>query len=312
MSLMSDLKAELDARWGQFNSQADFIAWVRVRFGDRRLVDVLRSSMMANICLDDNACLVCLTPSVLRPEKWDGTLGAIELHMCDHFMRTGELYFPNRQLPPKLNAHRGYHVLRHMNHAVTRPSHCPDESDKRVLWLPTVAGLDFVLHETSTAPRFSFVHRAVVIGTSDVSSEARRVYASAGGRQNIPETDRVTFREVLAIKGFDADVFWACDQSDKEALEVLANNEKMTEKFKRPWSKELWLTFWADHLNRAGGWARRETLEQQQTTRAKSTEAFTSEFEASMDWRERHMDAWKAKADAAKRIIFERGTNANQ
>lgn len=314
MSLMRELKCELDAQWELFTSEKDLVDWMYRRFGDHRFVEKLRTSMMKDVYLEENSCRVCLTPSVLRAEKWDGTLGAIELHMCDHFMRTGELYYPNRQLPPKLNSHRGYHVLRHMNHAITRPSACPDEleleSDKKATWLPTVAGLEFVLHETTTAPRFSFVHRAVVIGTSYVSQEARCIYALAGGQQRLPESDLITFREVLAGKGFDADVFWACDQSDKKALDVLANNESMTEKFTRPWSRLLWLSFWADHLNVTGGWERREFLAQQQQSRAGSVDAFTAALDESLAWRESHWDSWIGRAKAAKSIVFERAVDS--
>jgi hypothetical protein len=227
--------------------------------------------------------------------------------MCDYFMRTGELYYPNQQLPAKLNSHRGYNILRYWFHALQHPKH-----KKQPSWLPTAAGLYFVLHDQATAPYVTFINREIVFGASHVDNKTREGYVKLGGSQTIPDNLNVTFRQVLNLKGYQADLFWSSDLTDLKVLEILIGGKENKKALQLAYNKQMWMNFWLDHLLLNGGWDRFKAIESQQTAWSESITMFEMERANSLKWREENMDAWHARAAEAKRIVFERGINENQ
>lgn len=305
MSLMRGIKDELDSNWNGFQDCQDLVRWLRPRLGNDEFFNAARKEMLARLAVPNNKCPLCDLHNVLYSKVWEGTVGAAMLHMCDYFMRTGELYYPNHQLPSKLLSHRGYNILRYFFHALQRPKEA-----KRPSWLPTVSGLCFVLHDQATSPYATFVTRETVLGASSVSEETREEYIKLGGSQRIPDNLNVTFRKVLDMKGYQADLFWSSDLTDLDVFGILLGDSKKALKLK--YDKKRWMNFWYDHLMLNGGWERLKDMESQQLAWKKSIDLFERERFNSLNWREKNMDAWRSRAAEAKRIIFERGKDENQ
>lgn len=306
---IDSLKSELDHNWNSFQDPSDLLRWLLPRLGGEVFFGPTRKDLLTNLGNKSNRCPLCFTLSVLYSRTWDGTLGAIFFHLCDHFMRTGELYYPNLQLPKKLNSHRGYHALRYWFHALQHPKLI---RGRKPSWLPTTAGLNFVLGDNFRSPYIVFTNKQVVLGASYVSPEMRKAYAEAGGGQVVPDDLTVTFSQVLSMRGYNIDLIWGFDRSDLQSYDLLVNSEAKTKIRKLRCDCKKWMEFWYDHLMLHGGWEKLEELTRQQRDWKRSVDMFELERANSLAWRKEHLEVWQAKAARSMRIILERGCNADQ